>query len=194
MSSDFEGYRRDIFDFDYFDQRAKEGFEERIGPPTEIHAIVGLIHCIQSARPKAGGIHHAAPFCKRTYWKYIITSELSFNNKLNLFASLATELRDTRYSSRLDGEGFKDKYLREFVKALSKCEELRNKVTHSNFAFDISESRARIVRQKITAKARHGLRVTTEHVEISHLMNIYDFTRSMEMEILEFMSDFEKRD
>ncbi|MBD0333599.1 MAG: hypothetical protein ICV66_13210 [Chitinophagaceae bacterium] len=83
----------------------------------------------------------------------IITSELAYKNKLNLFASLIHKLKSTySFSTFL---GHEEEHINEFIKALSKCEELRNRVMHSTFIK--TDTHNKYIRHKKTSKAKKGL-------------------------------------
>ena len=41
--NNFEIYRRDLFDFEYFNSLAKQGYQERLGQPSELETSIGLI-------------------------------------------------------------------------------------------------------------------------------------------------------
>jgi hypothetical protein len=188
----FENYKREIFDFEYFNSIAKQGFKERLGEPTELEATVGLISIAFNdlERKVSDAISKLLTLNGRI--GKIVTSELSFKLKINLFSSLITELRKTHYFNRLNGEGFQENYQREFDKALNKCEELRNKVLHSVFIKPKVNGQIKYQRLKTTARAKHGLIEKTEDFEIYHLLNIYDFIVSMQIEIDDFFIDFKK--
>ena len=190
--NNFEIYRRDLFDFEYFNSLAKQGYQERLGQPSELEASIGLISIAfnELEEKVSEGIFRLLGASERV--GKIVTCELSFKLKLNLFASLITELKDTHYFNRLIGEGFNDGYQREFIKALNKCEELRNKVMHSVFIKSYEGKQVETYRKKTTARAKHGLFETKESFEIYQLLNIYDFIVSMKMEIDDFFIDFNK--
>lgn len=115
----------------------------------------------------------------------ILTAELSFQNKLNLFSSLIHKLKDKQKFNTY--KGYENEYIREFIKSLFKCEELRNKIIHSVFIIEKTPSnKSTIIRQKKSAKANKGLVVNKENIEICNLVNIYDFIICMSMEVQEF--------
>lgn len=62
---------------------------------------------------------------------------------------------------------------------------------HSTFI--ATEIGTKYVRQKKTAKAKKGLVLVNETIDICHLLNIYDFIASMSMTVDEFFIGFEKR-
>jgi hypothetical protein len=189
----FDDYKKELFDFEGFNLRAREGFEERLGEPTELEASIGLISiAFNNLDAKiSDGITKLLNVGGQI--GKVVTSELSFKIKLNLFSSLITELRTTYYFNRLEGEGFSENYQREFIKSLSKCEELRNRVMHSVFVRQYIGGQLKTQRLKTTARAKRGLIEMTEDLEIHNLLNIYDFIVSMEMEIGDFFIDFRKK-
>ena len=188
---DWTRYYNNIFDFDRFDKLAKEGFRERLGDPDELSACIGRISIgFQMLEDRISeGVTELLQIDPKL--GEIVSAELSFKSKLDLFFSLINELRSTFYFNRLEGEGFEENYLNEFRKALFKCAELRNKVIHSIFIDNAKNQK--ILRKKKTSKAKIGLRQTTEELEISNLLNIYDYTVSMVMEVDDFFIDFKEK-
>lgn len=188
----FSEYKKNILDFDSFNSAAKQGYEERLGDPDELSSIIGLISiAFNDLEEKVSeGIRTLLNVDEEI--GAIMTSELSYKLKVNMFSSLIQKLRTKYYFNRMEGEGFKEEYLPAFIKALLQCEELRNKVLHSVFLSDQLRGENNFIRKKITSKAKRGLIIIKEKTEISHLLNIYDFTVSMQMEIDDFFIDFHK--
>ena len=186
------GYYNDTFNFDRFDKLAKEDFRERLGDPDDLSASIGRISIgFQMLEDRVSeGITELLRIDAKL--GEIVTAELPFKSKLDLFFSLINELKSTFYFNRLEGEGFEENYLNEFRKALFKCAELRNRVIHSTFIKCVKNQK--ISRIKKSSKAKIGLRRTTEELEIFNLLNIYDFTVSMAMEIDDFFIDFKGKE
>lgn len=187
----WEEYYREILDFERFDQLANQDYEERLGKPDELSSCVGLISiAFQKLEDKMSeGISRLLQLNPKL--GDILTAELSFKSKLDLFFSLVNELHSDYYFNRLEGKGFEENYLKEFRKAISKCSELRNKVVHSILVFN--QNKSTINRIKKTSKAKNGLVIINEKIKIHNLLNIYDFIVSMTMEIDDFFIDFNKR-
>jgi hypothetical protein len=190
----FSEYKKDILDFESFDSAAKEGYEERLGEPEELSSIIGLISI--AFNDLEGKVSEGISILLHVDEEIgaIITSELSYRMKVNMFSSLIQKFKTKYYFNRMQGDGFKDGYLPAFIKALLLCEDLRNKVLHSVFLSDNLRGNNKLIRKKVTAKAKKGLVITNEKTEISHLLNIYDFTVSMQMEIDDFFIDFHRLD
>ena len=188
----FSEYKKNILDFEVFDSIAKQGFEERLGESDELSSIIGLISiAFNDLEEKISeGISNLLQSSEEI--GPIITSELSYRMKVNIFSSLIQKLRSKYYFNRMQGDGFKEGYLPAFVKALLLCEEQRNKVLHSVSISNRYDGNDKIIRKKVTSKAKRGLVITREKIEIYHLLNIYDFTVSMQMEIDDFFIDFHK--
>ena len=115
----------------------------------------------------------------------IITAELSFKIKVNVFSSLYHKLKDNYYFNTFPN--FEDEYFKELVKGLNKCEELRNQTMHSTFTQDYLNSL--ILRKKITAKQKKGLNITEEKTNIINLFNIADYIGGVEFALDEFGID-----
>ena len=113
---------------------------------------------------------------------------MSFKAKVHLFSSLVHNLKAKYRFNALPG--YEEEYYKELIKALLKCEELRNKAIHSSF--EINRTDTNISRIKKTSKANKGLIVLKESTDISWLLNIYDYTVSMAMEVDQFFIDFKR--
>jgi hypothetical protein len=190
----FSEYKKDILDLDSFYSTAKQGYEERLGEPDELSSIIGLISIAFNDLEEKISEGITILLLSSEEISPIITSELSFKMKVNMFSSLIQKLRSKYYFNRMQGEGFKEGYLSAFIKALLTCEEQRNKVLHSVFLSNPYTGNDEIIRKKVSSKAKRGLVITREKIEIYHLLNIYDFTVSMQMEIDDFFIDFYKLD
>lgn len=160
-------------------------FAERIGEPEELPAVIGLISMKFS---------HLEDILSETIIKMlqldkargnIITAELSYKVKVHVFASLYYELKDNFYFNSYPD--FEDEYFKELIKALNKCEELRNQVMHSTFTQEYIS--LNIFRKKITAKQKTGLRTTIEKTNIINLFNIADYIGGVEFELDNFGID-----
>ena len=175
----FEKYKKDIFDFEYFDNMSKMEYLERLGEPDELSSCIGLI---------AISFQELDDAMSKCIWKIlhfaedlgnILTAELSFKNKVNLLASLIYRFKNERKLNLFPEH--EHEYIVELIKSIFKCEELRNKVMHSTFL--ISRINKKNIRQKKTSRAKKGLIIINEEVNIHNLLNIYDFFVSMKMEL-----------
>lgn len=188
----FSEYKRETLDLESFYSIAKQGYEERLGEPDELSSIIGLISIAFNNLEEKISEGISILLQSNEDIGPIITSELSYRMKVNMFSSLIQKLRSKYYFNRMQSEGFKEGYLPAFIKALLACEEQRNKVLHSVFLSNRYTGNDKIIRTKVTSKAKRGLIVTREKIEIYHLLNIYEFTVSMQMEIDDFFIDFHK--
>ena len=175
--------------FDFEKNQDPTNFEERAGPPQELPAVVGMISLnfqsleneIENRIIQMIGVDNEIG--------EIITAELSFRNKVNLFASLYYHLENSYQFNAIPG--YEKGYFKELLKALTKCEEMRNQILHSSI--EKNRSTKRIERKKTTAKAKKGLTKVNQHVDIPNLYNISDYIISMTMELDQFFIDFKRK-
>ena len=158
-------------------------YEDRIGQPEELPAVIGLISMKFS---------YLEDTLSNTIIKmlqldddrgHIITAELSFRVKVNVFASLYQKLKANFFFNAFPD--FEEEYFKELVIALNKCEEMRNQVLHSSFTQSYLD-KTKIIRTKVTAKQKSGLRKAKEETNIVNLFNIADFIGQVEFELDEF--------
>ena len=150
----------------YFNDTISSGqtFEERIGDPDKFDASLGRIV-------------EGFSFLERTLSNVIIlildvtneigniiTAELSYKNKINLFSSLFKNNIDIFKKVHSDIET----QFTELLSLCNKAEEIRNQIIHSSYVSD----RYRV---KVTAKAKKGLNKNVEEVNPDHLLDIADF-------------------
>lgn len=105
----------------------------------------------------------------------ILTSELSFKNKVFLIASLMRKKKHLIKKNVFPE--LIDQFIEEFCKMLFKCEELRNQLIHSLF---INYGDKGATRVKVTAKSV-GHRKKEELLETSYVLDVYDFIVSSNM-------------
>ncbi|WAC03508.1 hypothetical protein N7U66_08505 [Lacinutrix neustonica] len=181
-----EKYISEIFDFE--NNQDPTSFEDRSGPPEELPAVIGLISL--NFQELEEEIEKRIIQMTQVEAKIgqIITSELAFRNKINLFASLYYHLKDTYHFNSLPD--YEMGYLKELLKALTKCEELRNQMLHSTIKKDWKTKK--IERKKVTAKAKKGLTEINQQVDIPFLYNVSDYIVSMQMELEQFFIGFKK--
>ena len=179
-----EEYIENIFSFEK--NQDPTDYEGRVGPPEALPAVIGLISMnFQSLDDELSNriiqllnIEHEIG--------EIITSELSYKNKVNLFASLHHKLKDKYHFNSI--KNFEDGYFKELIKALYRCEEFRNQILHSTIIKDWKTKQ--IVRKKTTAKANRGLNKINQQLDIPFLFNVADYIISMVMELEDFFIDF----
>lgn len=108
----------------------------------------------------------------------IITSELSFKNKITLLKSL--------YDHLCKDEKTK-KELKEIIKHADKIETERNKILHSTYG--TGENVENITRFKITAKRSKGLIYKTEDLSEKNLLDRADDFVLLAVKLLNFITD-----
>lgn len=148
----------------------KSTFEERVGSPDELSSVIGRITMNFSALEDTLSECIIKVIGQSNVVGQIITAELSFKNKINLFSSLYFELKDKVEFNAFPG--LETEHFKEIIKALNKCEILRNEVIHSKFSHKVKE---KIIRTKVTAKQKIGLKVINEETDVIKLFNIADF-------------------
>jgi len=150
-------------------------FEERIGDPDKFDASLG-------------SIVEGFSFLERTLSNVIIllldvtnkvgniiTAELSYKNKINLFSSLFKNNIDIFKKVHSDIET----QFKELLSLCNKAEEIRNQIIHSSYV-------ANRYRVKVTAKAKKGLNKNVEEVNPDYLLDIYDFIVNVGISVEEF--------
>lgn len=150
-------------------------FEERIGDPDKFDASLG-------------SIVEGFSFLERTLSNVIIllldvtnevgniiTAELSYKNKINLFSSLFKNNIDIFKKVQSDIET----QFKELLSLCNKAEEIRNQIIHSSYV-------ANRYRVKVTAKAKKGLNKHVEEVNPDYLLDIYDFIVNVGISVEEF--------
>ena len=159
----------------------KSTFEERVGSPDELSSVIGRITMNFSALEDTLSECIIKVIGQSNAVGQIITAELSFKNKINLFSSLYFEQKDKVEFNAFPG--LQTKHFKEIIKALNKCEILRNQVIHSKFSHKVKE---KIIRTKVTAKQKIGLNVINEETDVIKLFNIADFIVSVGYALDEF--------
>lgn len=175
-----------IFDFEKGQDPA--GYEERVGPPTELPATIGRItmnfqyleDILSEKIVQMTGLDSEIG--------EILTCELSFKNKVNLFSSLLHKLKETHSFNFYPG--YEEIHKKELIKALFKCEELRNQILHSSMVENYRTKQ--IVRTKTTSKAKRGLTKIHQEVDIPYLFNVADYIGGIEFELDQFFIEFKK--
>lgn len=169
-----EYYYTEFFEILDFELCMKETatFSERIGDPTELQAVIGIIsmkfqfleNTITNLIIKSIDVEFEIG--------QIITAELSFKNKVNLFSSLLRAKSKSIGFPVLELVEI-EPLIKAINRALFKCEEIRNSTLHSSIFFDHSQNK--IVKEKITSKAKTGLLNRYDVTSITELFNIADY-------------------
>jgi hypothetical protein len=179
---DFNKFISDVFG----EVTETASFLERIGPPEELPAIIGLI-CMKFSYLEETLTHTIIKMLQLDEDRgQIMTAELSFKIKVNVFYALYQKLKDKYYFNTFPD--FEDEYFRALTIALNKCEALRNQVMHSSFTQSYLTN-SKIIRKKITAKKNTGLRKIEEVTDIVRLFNIADFITNVDNQLDEFGID-----
>jgi len=150
-------------------------FEERCGPGYEFDAALGCIVVGFSLLERTLSNVITLMLGVSAGLGEIVTAELSFRNKVNLFASLFKHGIDS-YSQR---ETDIEQRFEELMTLINKAEELRNKALHSLYV-------VRRFRVKTTAKARKGLQKKIEKTNENHLLDVADFIFNVASSVEEF--------
>lgn len=151
----------------YFEDFTSSGnsFGERVGQPDEFDAAMGrialgfsyledttrnVIVLLSGAHPEIG---------------HIMVAELSFRQKLDVLGSMVRQRVHSSFAASNDPGG--EDYVDELLSLCHRAEELRNAYLHSSYEGG--------ERAKLSAKARHGLRIQREHVDSGLLLDVADY-------------------
>ena len=102
---------------------------------------------------------------------------------MNLFSSLFHLLKNKRKFNY--GKFDKDEFFKELKKAIFRCQELRNQVIHSSFLKNY-KTKFKIIRHKITAKSKYGLKEDIKEIDIPYLFDISDYIINISEQIEQF--------
>ncbi len=164
-------------------------YEDRVGPPEALMAVIGRISMNFQELEDELSNRIIQLLDVETEVGEVITAELSYKNKVNLFASIFYKLGDS-FEFSYPVENLEKEYFKELLKALNKCEELRNQILHSRIIKDWRTKQ--LVRKKTTAKAKNGLIKKNEKVDIPYMFNIADYIIGIVMEIENLFSGFKR--
>jgi len=164
-------------------------FRERIGEPNAFDAGIGrIVLCFSDLEEILSNTLLQLLVLIPRYGR-IITSELSFKNKVDMMASLVRQrLPSTRFNV---GDDPPVETLDELVKILFQAEELHNKIMHASWVRMGNDERWEWV--KLTAKASHGLREQSEEMGPDELLDIADYIGYVRMTVEEFFLAVEIR-
>lgn len=178
---DFNKYVRDTFG----PNTETATYRERKGEPDELSSVIGMI-AIDFANLEDTLSEIIIKMLQIDQERGdIVTSELSFKQKVNLFSSLYNLLKDKYFFNTFPG--FEEEYFKELTKILNQCEYNRNQVIHSTFVQ--SYATEKILRKKTTAKQKQGLRRLEEETSIIELFNMADKINSVVFELDQFQID-----
>jgi len=152
-----------------------ETFEERIGKPGKFCASLGRVIVGFSFLEQTLSNVIILLLGVTNEIGNILTAELSYQNKINLFPSLFKHNIETFKNVHNNIET----QFKELLSLCNKAEELRNQIIHSSYV-------ANRYRIKVTAKAKKGLDKNIEEVNPDYLSDIADFIVSVGMNVEEF--------
>jgi hypothetical protein len=156
-----------------------QSFEERVGDPDEFDSAMGRIALGFSFLDDTA--RNMIIMLAGTDFSVgcIMTTELSFRQKLNVLSSLIKQQLPALVAD--ENRVVIEDQTNELLKLCWRSEELRNTYLHSSYA--------RQERAKMTAKSKHGLRVHVEPVDSGLLLDVADFIvySGMELESLPMM-------
>jgi len=156
-------------------------FSERIGSPDEGtsalgYVIVGFSWLEESLESHIGSLAGVAAQIAPA-----LTAELSFKTKVNVLSSLV-RAQDDKRQFNFGSEDPVDVW-NDILKMLYKSEELRNRLLHSHW---LTIGGKTMHRRKTTAKAAHGVRVSSEHLSSDYLLDVYDYILNVDWALNEF--------
>lgn len=169
-----------MLDFDK--SRDESSYEERVGEPDELSAVMGRITMnFQYLEDRIDKIIIENLLEIDDEIGTIITAELSYKNKVNLFASLYYKLSKNKNFNFV--KGLESEHFKQLLKALFKCEELRNQILHSNISRNWKTNE--ITQTKITSKSKNGLKISKQTLSIPYLFDVSDFMNLIEYSLRE---------
>jgi hypothetical protein len=163
-------------------------FEERTGSPDEMTSAIGHIALSFSKLEGELSVSVAKLLKLNPTTAEIVTAEMSFKNKVHLFASLVREMSSSFQFNT--GNAPTIEVLDELISCCFKAEELRNQIFHSSYTWDLAGS---VKRRKATAKAAKGLSVQVKPVDSGYLLDVADFIGETATYIEEFFYLFEPK-
>ncbi len=111
-----------------------------------------------------------------------ITAEMSFRNLINLISSLLKQK---------EKEGIRSTdlapLLRDAIKKTNAAEQDRNRIVHSRWGFS---SKLEAVREKVTAKQKHGLNYDAEPAAVSEIEAVVSRIDEAESAVLDFVRKY----
>ena len=157
-------------------------FSHRIGAPDEATSALGHIFVGFSWLERSIENHIAKLGQLTEPVSSIVCAELTFKAKVSVLSSLIKH-QPPLMSFNIESELIESCW-RDLLKIIHQAEEYRNMVAHSHWA-PINDGSA-LIRSKITAKAKHGVRVVSESLSADYLLDIYDFILNVDYLLDEF--------
>jgi hypothetical protein len=158
-----------------------QSFRERIGAPAESiaalgHIVVGFSWLEESVEKHIATLAKLPPSIAPA-----VTAEMSFKTKVAVLSSLV-RMQPPILAFDCGPEDPMNVW-NDMLKMLSTCEELRNKILHSRWSLSTGRE---IHRTKTTAKAAHGIRVSSEYLTSHYLLDVYDYILNVQVVLNEF--------
>ncbi len=176
----------------YFEEFLPSGFtfRERIGEPNAFDAGIGNIALRYSDLEEIVSNTLLQLLVLIPRYGRIVTSELSFKNKVDMMASLVRQrLPSTRFNV---GDDPPVEVLDELVKILFQAEELHNRIMRSSWVCTrLKDDRWTSV--NLTAKASHGLSEQSVEMGPDEVLDIADYIGYVGLIVEEFFLDMETR-
>ena len=173
---------------DYYDIKVKTGysFEERTGDPDSFSSGIGRI--VLSFSELETQLSKSIIQCLELDDKrgLIVTSELSFKNKVHLLTSLIRHMSSVWKFNTGD-----DDQIESWKKVSTMCfrsEHLRNQIMHSEWSRPYITD-LKVDRIKVTAKARKGLHKQIETLDSGDMLDISDYIITVAYFVREFFPE-----
>lgn len=164
-------------------ERCEIGYLERLGEPDEFTSSLGLVSIGFNLleREVSEAIHELLRVEKNM--GKAVTAGLSFRKKIDLLSSLYKEIKEKDDLKLFNRKDVEEETVNELIKLLFKCNQLRNKLIHSVYLSRIDN---KITREKTSARATTGLKIVNEEIEVSYLLDVYDFIVSTSMYVEDY--------
>jgi len=169
----------------YFDRilEPTENFGDRLQEPELLPSAIGNVSITFAELEDKLAESIALLLSTRRETAALVTAEQSFKNKVHLLASLVRQLAPS--TSFNCGQHDPNDVFSELAALCFTVEEKRNRILHSSWKAD-SNDPTRAQRKKTTAKARIGLRINNEEVDIGYIFYLTDIT----ITVLTYLDDF----
>jgi len=109
-----------------------------------------------------------------------VTSEMSYKAKVHVLASLIKKEYEVK-ELEISESDFQD-----LLYMCTKSEELRNKLLHSSWVYDLTKKDIEIRRRKTTAKMKHGFRNEEEPLTPGQVLEMADYIIATAVYLEEF--------
>lgn len=162
--------------------KLKRSMEERVGLPKATYAALGHVVVGFSWLERTAKKMINIVLFNNVGDAKIITSEMSYKNTIACLSSLVKQRIKDGYCFNCGNENQEEMWS-DIVKMLYTCEELRNKLMHSEWMTYKAE---RLIARKVSGKAKTGLRESANEYSASGLFDIYDYFLCVGCELEQF--------